>query len=267
MPLETPQYIDTLVPEWPTGADPLNAGDDHIRVIKQVLKNTFPALAAPMLADANNINGITGHFNYVAGDGIGANLPRMEAHNDEWTAAICITAQTPSPAQYAENAAFVLTGSALQNMIYPVGHVLTTKRAGNPVEWLGFGTWVPLLGWIVGGGGIITDIDGYTEEYGIGTVAGHFRVHSEHVSTFAASWDLNTDSQGDHNHSFTGAPVGYWADADGDGSNNYLVETGTGYTSTGGAHVHDVQGSINVGLNSLNFKPPSQAIHVWERTA
>lgn len=42
MGLETSVYIDGLVPSNPTGSDLKSLGDDHLRLIKQTIKNTFP---------------------------------------------------------------------------------------------------------------------------------------------------------------------------------------------------------------------------------
>lgn len=46
MGLEVATYLDELVPTNPVGAtDPKSQGDDHLRLIKSVLKETFPGLA------------------------------------------------------------------------------------------------------------------------------------------------------------------------------------------------------------------------------
>jgi hypothetical protein len=53
MALESATYINNLVDTNPSGADSISQGDDHIRLIKKVLKNTFPSVAsatAPVLA-------------------------------------------------------------------------------------------------------------------------------------------------------------------------------------------------------------------------
>lgn len=49
MPVESATYISDLVPANPTSGDPASQGDDHLRLIKSVLKTTFPNLtgAAP----------------------------------------------------------------------------------------------------------------------------------------------------------------------------------------------------------------------------
>lgn len=49
MGLESGSYISNLVATNPTGADPKSAGDDHLRLIKEVLKNCFSGFAGSIL--------------------------------------------------------------------------------------------------------------------------------------------------------------------------------------------------------------------------
>ena len=46
MALESATYIDGLVTSNPTGSDNISQGDEHIRLIKTVLKNTIPNAAS-----------------------------------------------------------------------------------------------------------------------------------------------------------------------------------------------------------------------------
>jgi hypothetical protein len=46
MPLEAATYITDLVPANPVHTDPLSQADSHMRLTKQVLKNTFPNVSA-----------------------------------------------------------------------------------------------------------------------------------------------------------------------------------------------------------------------------
>lgn len=48
MPLEVATYINGLDSANPTPTDPKSQGDDHLRLVKTVLKNSFPALAGPI---------------------------------------------------------------------------------------------------------------------------------------------------------------------------------------------------------------------------
>jgi len=59
MALESATYINTLIDTNPSGADSISQGDDHIRLIKKVLKNTFPNVAsatAPLLGVTHKID-------------------------------------------------------------------------------------------------------------------------------------------------------------------------------------------------------------------
>jgi hypothetical protein len=60
MPLEdltgTGKFIDDLNEAWPLGSDLPDAGDDHLRGIKQVLVNTFPNVSGPITLSDAQIN-------------------------------------------------------------------------------------------------------------------------------------------------------------------------------------------------------------------
>lgn len=50
------KYIDALVPANPFGTDPKSQGDDHLRGIKNVLKNTFPNVTGVVTATQDDLN-------------------------------------------------------------------------------------------------------------------------------------------------------------------------------------------------------------------
>lgn len=56
MPLESASYINSLVATNPTSTDTVSQADDHIRLIKKVLKDTFPNLNAPVTATPSELN-------------------------------------------------------------------------------------------------------------------------------------------------------------------------------------------------------------------
>ena len=62
MALESATYIDGLVTSNPTGSDNISDGDEHIRLIKTVLKNTLPDATAAI----KGIRKIT-HFQSTTG--------------------------------------------------------------------------------------------------------------------------------------------------------------------------------------------------------
>ena len=48
MPVETGNYISDLNASYPGPSDSISSGDDHIRLTKKVLKNTFPNVDGPI---------------------------------------------------------------------------------------------------------------------------------------------------------------------------------------------------------------------------
>lgn len=56
MALETASYINQLVASNPPGADRVHQGDDHIRLLKSVLKNTFPNLTGAVTQTQDQLN-------------------------------------------------------------------------------------------------------------------------------------------------------------------------------------------------------------------
>lgn len=55
MTVETANYIADLDPSLPLGTDPKSEGDNHLRLIKQVLKNTFSNASAPINITAGRV--------------------------------------------------------------------------------------------------------------------------------------------------------------------------------------------------------------------
>lgn len=60
MSLESATYVNQLVISNPDGSDPKGQGDDHLRLIKNTLKNTFPNLNAVVNATPAELNTLVG---------------------------------------------------------------------------------------------------------------------------------------------------------------------------------------------------------------
>lgn len=58
MGLETGTYIDSLVVTNPVTNDPVHQGDDHLRLIKSTIKNTFPNLNGAMTATDEQLSAL-----------------------------------------------------------------------------------------------------------------------------------------------------------------------------------------------------------------
>ena len=71
MGLESATYISDLVTTNPTASDPKSAGDDHLRLIKSTLQNTFaqgtytPTIAGVTNYTTGNVNANSFHYTRI----------------------------------------------------------------------------------------------------------------------------------------------------------------------------------------------------------
>ncbi|MDN8037456.1 hypothetical protein [Burkholderia vietnamiensis] len=56
MGIESAQYVNQLVPTNPLSTDSVSQADDHLRMIKLALTNTFPNLSGPVTASQDQLN-------------------------------------------------------------------------------------------------------------------------------------------------------------------------------------------------------------------
>ena len=68
MALENGTYVNSLVPANPASTDGLAQADDHIRLIKSTIKNTFPNLTGPVTSTQVELDASlpAGHVSYLA---------------------------------------------------------------------------------------------------------------------------------------------------------------------------------------------------------
>lgn len=67
MPLETGTYIDDLDAANPTAGDAVAGGDDHLRLIKAVLKATFPNFSGLLSPSHTVLSGIPARVDTLEG--------------------------------------------------------------------------------------------------------------------------------------------------------------------------------------------------------
>lgn len=119
MGLETATYITDLVSNNPLGTDSKAQGDNHIRLLKNVLKTQFPNLGSeavtPTAAELNKLGGVTSttaELNIL--DGVTATAAELN----------------------------LLSGStALVDSVYPVGCIYQSTAATNPNTLFAGTTW------------------------------------------------------------------------------------------------------------------------------
>lgn len=71
MPLENATTINQLDDQWPNGSDGVDRGDDHIRLIKHVLKSSFPGptpgngFSVPLTVDPALLNDLANRLSTI----------------------------------------------------------------------------------------------------------------------------------------------------------------------------------------------------------
>ena len=143
MGLETGTYISDLNSSNPVAGDPVNEGDDHLRLVKSTVKATFPSITGAVTSthtELNKLDGVTANtteLNYVDVTTLGT---------AQASKAVTVNASKDSTGMRNLVVSGTVTSSAglLTSIqaIYPVGSIyINAAVATNPGTLLGFGTW------------------------------------------------------------------------------------------------------------------------------
>lgn len=243
MGLETGTYIDSLNTSNPGATDSVAQGDDHIRLLKSTIKNSFPNITGAMTATHTELNLLDGctanttELNYVDI----ATLGTVEASK-------AVTADANKDITGARNLTITGTLSAGSGLIslsdvYPVGSIyINASVATNPGTLLGFGTWVAF-----GAGRVMVGLDAGQTEFDTAEETGGAKTHTLTISEIPAhthnlgSKDSTAGDGGAFNEEFIEDPA--------DTTNGPNVTS----SSTGGGSAH----------NNLQ---PYIVVYMWKRT-
>lgn len=271
MPLETANFIFDLQPDWPLGTDPESQGDDHLRMIKQVLQNTLPNLDAAVTGTPDQLNSLTDGMQWTP-----ENNDDPDNKVPGYWCSLDVDGQEDAPGQVGihlvrsakeggMDMTSALAGSAavtwfdMMNFMMPVGHVIMNTGA-NPATYLGFGTWTQRVGSIYGEGNV-ADSEGNVSGVGPGAVLGWWYVHGSHIQAFDAGGSTTTTGSHDHNYDATNTDNGHYGDT-GYGGTHYTATTPAGQ----GNHSHETVTHVGSD-NPVTYVAPGWAFYVWERTA
>lgn len=121
MGLETGTFIDDLVDTNPPSNDLASQGDDHIRLLKTVLKNTFPnankAFRLPRADGDNNDVSFDGseqnmlYFADASGGALTVTLPTLDSGDAGWECSIIKSDDSANPVFIAPPSGSIRSGS------------------------------------------------------------------------------------------------------------------------------------------------------------
>ncbi|MDK9586724.1 phage baseplate protein [Lelliottia wanjuensis] len=281
MPVETSAtYISDLVPDWPIGAsDFVKEGDDHFRLIKKVLQNTFPGIKGAYTGGEASLNDMANTYMYVTTDDtLNIDYIRIRDHvKDDGSNLPLSTTSAPGSGLSRENqGGFAVIWDDLKSFVFPVGHILLTRKQGNPSTWLGFGTWVQRGGYIAGGGIATKDAAAFSQTLSAtaNSSNGNWRVQNSQIVSQKINLADGVTAQhaavslGYTGKDGTGHPDGSTDDIAAGNAESYPRQT---QNMSLPAFTLTVSGDVTIGSGSTTsgtaFMPPYYGCYVWERTA
>jgi len=241
MGLETGTYISDLNSSNPVAGDPVNEGDDHLRLIKSTVKATFPSVTGAVTSthtELNLLDGVTANtteLNYLDITTLGtaqaskavtadANVDITGVRNLTCSGTITIGSNTATTIQ----------------AVYPVGSIyINAAVSTNPATLLGFGTWAAF-----GAGRVIVGLNASDSDFDTAQETGGAKTHT--LSTAEIPSHTHTSSlRGNGEDELQSIPSAS------DNTDPSLTMT-TNATGGGGAH------------NNLQ---PYIVAYMWRRTA
>jgi len=238
MGLETGTYISDLNSSNPVAGDPVNEGDDHLRLIKSTVKATFPSVSGAVSSthtELNLLDGVTANtteLNYVDVTTLGtaqaskavtadANIDITGVRNLTCTGTITIGSNTATTLQ----------------AVYPVGSIyINAAVTTNPATLLGFGTWAAF-----GTGRVIVGYNASDSDFDALQETGGAKTHT-----------LSTAELPSHTHNSNFVTGGSGVSGVNTAGNYDAATNATSATGGGGAH---------------NNVQPYIVAYMWRRTA
>lgn len=249
MALETGTFISDLVVTNPTGSDPLAFADDHLRLLKTTIKNTFPNVTGAVTKTHTEIN--------TAVDQAAAALPKA---GGTLTGPLVLAGAPTADLQaatkkYIDDAVASLSGVSAA---YPVGSIyINATNATNPATLLGFGTWVAF-----GAGRVPVGIDASDPLFDAAEEVGG----SKDAVVVSHTHTATTNTTGAHTHNsglvtYSGTESSTVTAAGPFGTTTNIV------TGSAGDHSHTVT-VASTGSSGTNANlQPYITVYMWKRTA
>lgn len=278
MTVETAFFIKDLNEAYPRSRDLINEGDDHIRLIKSTVKNTFPGIDKAVTYSADSLNNLNTITEASASElKVKSNLTVSSGKVVNLGGGAVKGVGTPVDDTDAVNLGFLKTSAT-----WPINSIYMTIDTRNPNAILGFGTWEAVAqGRVIIGSGTTTDTNNESRTFLNNTKSGEFShriIQSEMPQHSHGLSSIVVSSSGDHSHdvdlrvhSYAIINNNYWTAPLGEiaGENSRFNNNQGAKTKTSGAHTHTLSGSSdNVGgTDRMNIVQPHFVCNIWIRTA
>lgn len=260
-------FISELNRTFPRNRDLIKEGDDHIRLIKSTLQNTFPGVNSAVNITSAKLNQLDRTFTYEDNIiTINNSLKLTEGLDLSAGGAVIEDVGDPKKGTDAVN-----LQSLQGNLVWPVGSIFMTIDSRNPKEILGFGNWVRFAaGRVIIGSGTTTDNSNNTKTFTNEQRGGDFSIKLTEDQLPSHKHSLEggvTKTDGAHKHAFKQLQIASPSPDTKHNSNIAQYNMVTYYTEVDGAHKHALEGSsAATGKgSSVTITQPFIACNIWVR--
>lgn len=257
--------INDLNPLYPRDRDYIYEGAAQLRLVKQVLQNTFPNVTEPVQVDSDSLNILASKVTFT-GDSMDVG-------------GLMIKNATPGTGDkdvVTKGQMEAFMKNWMMNKLYRIGAYYITEEDINPGDSssLGFGSWAKVTGVIMGSG--IVNPDGSVPnaqrvEFQAGSTGGRVfnTIHPDNLPLTTIDGSSFKVSSYTHRHDMQYTR----GDASGHNSNdNWLSPEGTEFTdyTSNDTHSHTITGTASFGRDDIsrqpiNTLPPFRSAHIWRR--
>lgn len=272
------KFITELNEAYPRRGDLLKEGDDHMRLIKSVIKNTLPGFNRTINITSEKLNHIDSMVDTTENTlTIKGDLKVSDKKNVDLGGNIVHGVSDPVEDTDAANKQFVKKEGV--GFAWPVGAIFMTVDTRDPKDIFGFGEWEKFAtGRVIIGTGSDKDANNEAKLIALNATGGTYNETLTDKQIPAHSHDgeglvLDMDESGAHAHNVRqdGKPVTAWVPGGHGATSGGPFDTGGHvYTEEAGKHKHTgrVTGktSNSGGGEKHNNMMPYIGVNIWKRT-
>lgn len=193
------RFVSDLNESYPRSQDLIKEGDDHIRLIKNVIKNTFPGFKSSLTISSDKLNKVDRSLTYD-GDTLVVNSNTKLATGKQLDANSNRVVNLADPIEDTDAVSLKFVKNSVGGVAWPIGSVFLTTDDRNPSDLLGIGTWERVSqGRMIVGVGTTTDSNGLQRTFQNGATGGEYfhTLTGSEVPTVAEARTTNLFSEVD----------------------------------------------------------------------
>lgn len=186
------RFVSQLNESYPRDRDLIKEGDNHIRLVKSVLKNTFPGFTSAATMTSDEFNKLDKAVNFDSDNLVFvqdvkfSSDKRLNMNDNRIT-------NLKDPVDDTDAVSLKFVKNSIGGVAWPVGSMFMTVDDRDPSVLMGFGKWEKINGRMLLGSGAGTDSSGVVKSFRVGESGGNY-IHK-----------ITVDELPNHSHDAAGA--------------------------------------------------------------